>query len=335
MSSIRISVVIATCNRARFLESCLNSLEKQSLDKDLFEVIVVNDGSTDSTSQLLDDFKKKTSIHFRYINQENRGVSFARNVGIDNAKGEYIAFTDDDCIAPVDWLKKMYQLFSQAGENVAGVGGPLDCITMNKDSYIAHFIQFIDEFNYIPVLRKHFIRYVHTSQLKGTEQIPYLRTSNAMFRKKYLKEVGGFDVNFKRPGGEDPDLCYRLLNKGYSFHFDKDLRMLHCSREKFADYFKSLKNYIKGEVWKSRKRHIYNNRIVRRSYQFIIAQKLLSVLLSFCKYPFSVIKLLNDERYSCLERVTFPLIIVASKIYALFVALFFYVTRTKRQLLFV
>jgi len=325
MSSIKISVVIATCNRVRFLENCINSLEKQSFDKDLFEVIVVNDGSTDSTVRLLDDFKKRTKINFRCISQENRGVSFARNVGIDNAEGEYVAFTDDDCIVPEDWLEKMYQLFSMAGEEIAGIGGPLDCVTQQQGSYIANFIQFVDEFNYIPVLKKYFIWYVHTSQLKGTEQVPYLRTSNAIFRKKCLKEVEGFDINFKRPGGEDPDLCYRLLNKGYRFHFDKDLVVLHNSREGFAEYFRSLKNYIKGEVRKSRKRHLYKNRIVRRSYQFIIAQKLVGIFLSFCKYPLSVVKMFKEKRYSYLESITFPLIILASKIYALAVALFLHV----------
>lgn len=332
MSSIKISVVIATCNRVHLLKNCIRSLEQQSLDKDLFEVIVVNDGSTDSTKQLLEDFKKKTRINFNYINQENRGVSSARNTGIDNARGDYVAFTDDDCIVPEGWLAKMYQLFNMVGGNVAGIGGPLDCVTRQQDSYIANFIQFVDEFNYIPVLKKYFIWYVHTSRLKGTEQVPYLRTSNAIFRKKCLKEIEGFDVNFKRPGGEDPDLCYRLLNKGYRFHFDKDLVVLHNSRERFTEYFKSLRNYIKGEVRKSRKRHLYKNSMVRRSYQFIISQKLVGIFLSFCKYPLSVIKMFKEKRYSCLESITFPLIILASKIYALAVALFFHVKHMKKTI---
>ena len=331
MSSIKISVVIATCNRAHLLKNCVDSLEKQTLDKDLFEVIVINDGSTDSTGRFLEDFKKKTMINFHYINQENRGVSSARNSGIDIAKGEYVAFTDDDCIVPEDWLARMYYCFNTLDNDVAGIGGPLDCVTQHEGSYIANFIQFIDEFNYIPVLTKFFIWYVHTSQLKGDEQVPYLRTSNAIFRKKCLEEVGGFDVAFERPGGEDPDLCYRLLNENYRFHFDKDLVVLHNSRESFDAYFKSLKNYIKGEIRKSKKRHLYKNRIVRRSYRFIIAQKITGVFLCLCKYPFTVLKMLGENRYSLKEDLTFPLIVLASKIYALMLSLFFQVKYVRNK----
>jgi GT2 family glycosyltransferase len=323
MSSVKITVVIATCNRVVSLRNCLSSLEKQTLDRDLFEVLVINDGSTDATGQFLDEFMKVTRMGFRYISHKNSGVSYSRNVGIDSAEGEYVAFTDDDCIVPPDWLEIMYGRFSRADEEVAGIGGPLNCITEHKDLFISHFIQFIDEFNFIPVLTGLFIWYFHTSQLKGDEQVPYLRTSNAMFRKRYLQEIGGFDTHFRRPGGEDPDLCYRLLNQNYRFLFDKEIVVLHQTRESFASYFRSLRNYLEGEARKNKKRHLYRNRIVRRSYRFISAQKALGIFLNLCKLPLSFITLFYQRRFSFIENISFPLIIVMSKFYSLGITVYF------------
>jgi glycosyltransferase involved in cell wall biosynthesis len=323
MSSVKVTVVIATCNRVSSLSNCLSSLEKQTLDRGLFEILVVNDGSTDETGQFLDDFMKETPIRFRYISHKNSGVSYSRNAGIDNAEGDYIAFTDDDCIVPPDWLEKMYQKFSSADEKVAGIGGPLNCITEHNGTFISNFIQFIDEFNSIPVLTRIFIWYFHTSQLKGDEKVPYLRTSNAIFRRSCLKEVGGFDVNFRKPGGEDPDLCYRLLNTNARFLFDKDIVVLHNTRESLASYFRSLRNYLEGETRKSKKRNLYNNSIIRRSYRFISLQKVLGIFLNICKLPVSLFLLFRQKRFSVIENISFPLIILISKIYSLGITVYF------------
>jgi glycosyltransferase involved in cell wall biosynthesis len=323
MSSVKITVVIATCNRVSSLRNCLSSLEAQTLDRDLFEVLVINDGSTDSTGQFLADFMSETEMGFRYISHRNSGVSYSRNVGIDNAEGEYVAFTDDDCIVPPDWLEKMYQGFSSADQDVAGIGGPLNCITEHNDTFVSNFIQFIDEFNYIPVLTRLVIWYRHTSQLRGDEAVPYLRTSNAIFRKKYLKEVGGFDVGFRRPGGEDPDLCYRLLNQNYRFCFDRELVVLHNSRDSLTAFFKSLRNYLEGEIRTNRKSHLYKNIIIRRSYQYILVRKGVRICQTFIQFPFSVFKMMWSRRCSVVECVSFPFIVLLSKIYAFFISAYY------------
>jgi len=330
MSSVKITVVIATCNRVSSLRNCLASLETQTLDRDLFEVLVINDGSTDSTGQFLADFMSETDMGFRYISHKNSGVSYSRNVGIENAEGEYVAFTDDDCIVPPDWLEKMYNRFSSAADDVAGIGGPLNCITQHQGTFISNFIQFIDEFNYIPVLTRIVIWYTHTSQLRGDERVPYLRTSNAIFRKKYLKEAGGFDVGFRRPGGEDPDLCYRLLNHNYRFYFDRDLVVLHNSRDSLRAFFKSLRNYIEGEIRTNKKSHLYRNMIIRRSYQYILVRKVVRIGQTFIQFPFSVLHMMWNRRYSVIECVSFPFIILLSKIYAFFISAYYQLKYLKR-----
>jgi len=323
MSPVKITVVIATCNRVSSLINCLSSLERQTIEKSLFEILVINDGSTDGTGQFLDEFMKKTGVNFRYISHKNSGVSFSRNVGIANAEGELIAFTDDDCIVPHDWLEKMYEKFGTAGDDIAGIGGPLNCITEHRGTFISNFIQFIDEFNSIPVLTKIFIWYFHTSQLKGNESVPYLRTSNAMFRKSCLREIGGFDTQFRKPGGEDPDLCYRLLNTNRRFLFDKNIVVSHNTRESLASYFRSLKNYLEGETRKSKKRNLYHNSIIRRSYQFISLQKVLGIFLNVCRLPYSLFTLFRQKRFSFLENISFPFIILISKFYSLGIIVYF------------
>ncbi|OGW55928.1 MAG: hypothetical protein A2Y81_10500 [Nitrospirae bacterium RBG_13_43_8] len=326
---MKISVVIPTYNRVHFLQECLESLEKQIFPKNDFEVVVVNDGSKDSTEEFLRSFRNKTALNCTLITQENRGVSHARNVGIQHAQGKYVAFSDDDCILPDNWLMRIYDHLESADQDVAGIGGPLTSVSKNKDSLIGRFICYLDEFNYIPVTGKYLIRPVHISKLHGNEHIPYLRTSNAGFRRECLRQIGGFDINFTRPGGEDPDLCYRLLNLNYNFYFDKNLRVLHQSRDSFTSYFRSLKNYLKGEILKSCKKNIYQNRTVRMTYTFIPTQKIISVLLSVFTYPVTSFRILKNRNYSLLHALLFPGIILFSKIYALFLSSYFYIKYLK------
>ena len=93
-----ISVVIPTYNRAPELETCLTALAAQTLSPDQFEVLVIDDGSSDSTSSLLETLSSGNPMDLRYFVQPNEGPAAARNAGIEQAKGEWIAFTDDDCI---------------------------------------------------------------------------------------------------------------------------------------------------------------------------------------------------------------------------------------------
>lgn len=315
----KISVVIATCNRLSMLRNCLSSLERQQYPKDLFEVVVIDDGSTDGTAPFLRAHASRTSLRLRVFSCPNRGVALARNDGIDKAISGIIAFTDDDCILPADWLKRLSFHWDAVKEGIAGIGGPLDTVTLENDSFVSRYLAYIDEFNYIPVLKSGLVRPVHVSRLTGREIIPYLRTSNASFRKSCLLEVGGFNPDFRRPGGEDPDLCYRLLAKGFRFQFVPDLVVQHISRESMKAYFKSLGNYVRGEYLKKSQIDKYPA-IIRRTYCFILCQKILSVLICIVTLPISILQSLNRKGGNIVFRISFPFVVCASKVYALTVA---------------
>jgi len=114
-----ISVVIPTYNRAPVLRLCLDALAAQDYAGP-WQVIVVDDGSTDETPDVMSAFPG-----FVYLQQENRGPAAARNRGIQEAKGEIVAFTDDDCLAPADWLSRLTDGYDRYPQ-VAGVGGYLE-----------------------------------------------------------------------------------------------------------------------------------------------------------------------------------------------------------------
>ena len=118
---IMISVIIPTYNRCQLLKECLESLGRQTYPLSDIEVMVVNDGSTDGTEAFLEDFKTRAPFQFRYFRQQNKGPAAARNLALQNAKGNLIAFTDDDCTVDPDWLKEFAKGFQE--KRIAGYGG--------------------------------------------------------------------------------------------------------------------------------------------------------------------------------------------------------------------
>ena len=317
MSEVDFSVVIATYNRSESLRDCLYSLATQSFSPKRFEIIVVNDGSTDSTSSVLNEFARYYKASFVRIEQANQGVSAARNEGIAVARRRIIVFTDDDCILPPDWLDRLASLWEKAGEGIVGIGGPLNTVTSGTPTFTSRFINYLDEFNYIPVLTDWYIKPVHVSCLTGVKIIPYLRTANASFRKKCLEEIGGFDASFKQPGGEDPDLCYRLMKCEYSFCFDKYLVANHHSRTSLKAYFKSIHNYAIGDMRKSIKRNRYPAAIAR-CYRFILLQKFVSFVVNLLMLPCNCVRFVLSAK---MEYISFQFLICVAKLYALGVSL--------------
>ena len=198
---MRISVVIPTHNRKALLRRCLAAVTQQ--DYPHYEVIVVDDGSTDGTEAMV----RNEFPQVRYLRQEpNRGPAAARNRGIEAATGEVVAFTDDDCIVPTDWLSALAQGFRRWPE-VAGVGGyqeaPEEILQTNAVARAERAMR----------LRRWGER-AGMEQLGGNE-VPGLATNNVAFRRDVLLEVEGFDEGFPVAAGEDADLKLRIAQRGY------------------------------------------------------------------------------------------------------------------------
>ncbi len=123
MGSIKISVIICTYNRHEYLEKLLNSLISQDFPPHEFEIIVVDNNSTDNTKQAIDEVKKGSPVKINYVLEKRQGLSHARNRGIREASGRIVAFIDDDAVAEKNWLKEIVTTFEDVNPVPGCVGG--------------------------------------------------------------------------------------------------------------------------------------------------------------------------------------------------------------------
>lgn len=122
-----ISIIIPIYNCEKFLPRCLESILSQSYSD--YEVLLVNDGSTDGTAMVCNEYVAKSKGKFRYIEKKNGGVSSARNIGLNNVKGEYICFVDADDYVHQDYLRCLYEAYSEDADLViCGYHNPELCI---------------------------------------------------------------------------------------------------------------------------------------------------------------------------------------------------------------
>jgi glycosyltransferase involved in cell wall biosynthesis len=198
----KISVVIATHNRADRLMSTVDSVTGQSFRD--YEIIVVDDGSTDSTKEKVATLAKKSS-RVKYFKQKQSGPAAARNLGIKKSQGDIVAFTDDDCIAPADWLEKIAAAYERF-PHIAGVGGYVKPIDDELKRSIFAQLEWVEAVCTYGVEMK---------EKSGCESGAVGGTSNMSYRKSVLDEVGGFDEHFRFAGGEDTDLKVRICSRGH------------------------------------------------------------------------------------------------------------------------
>jgi GT2 family glycosyltransferase len=221
-----ISVVVCTHNGARTLEECLSHATQ--VDYPNYEVIVVDDGSTDSSAEIAE----RTGV--RLIRVKNGGLSSARNIGWQQASGEVVAYLDDDAYPDRDWLTYLANTFLET--DFVGVGGPN--IPPAGDGMVA------DAVGYAPGGPSHVL-------LDDTvaEHIP---GCNMAFRRAHLEAIGGFDARF-RVAGDDVDICWRLQDRGWKLGFSPAAVVWHHRRASVGAYWRQQKGYGKAEALLERK----------------------------------------------------------------------------------
>ena len=218
----KVSVVICAYNAEPTMHACLTSL--QNLKYPAFEVIVVDDGSTDRTGAIADGFEGMHVIH-----QENKGLSAARNVGIAASLGEIVAFTDSDCVVDPDWLHYLVATFIQTG--FPAVGGPN--LPPPEDSVVAACVA-ASPGGPLHVL----LDDVEAEHIPGC---------NMAFRREVLDEIGGFDPIY-RSAGDDVDVCWRLQDRGHRIGFSPAAMVWHFRRNTMKAYIGQQKGYGKAEA---------------------------------------------------------------------------------------
>jgi O-antigen biosynthesis protein len=223
----RVSVVVACYNGQRTLRACLDSIFQ--LNYPDFEVILVDDGSTDSTPQIAAGFPG-----LRVIRQSHAGLSVARNGGVEIATGDVIAFTDADCRADEDWLR--YLVNELVGGNYVGVGGPN--LLPPEDSVVAAAVMVSPG--------------GPTHVMLTDREAEHVPGCNMAFFKWALDDVGGFDPAL-RTAGDDVDLCWRLQERGYRIGFSPAGFVWHYRRSNPAAYLRQQFGYGEAEALLARK----------------------------------------------------------------------------------
>src|SRR5262245_9692196 len=207
----RISVVVCSYNGARTIRDCFDGLLK--LEYTSCAVMVVDDGSTDATAAIAREYG-----FLRLISTENRGLSNARNTGMEAATGEIVAYLDDDAYPDPHWLTYLAATFMSTTH--AGVGGPnigppsdgpiADCVA-NAPGNPVHVLISDQEAEHIP-------------------------GCNMAFRKTCLEATGGFDARF-RVAGDDVDVCWQLQQRGWTLGFSPAAMVWHHRRGSVRAYW--------------------------------------------------------------------------------------------------
>ncbi|PYJ07797.1 MAG: glycosyl transferase [Verrucomicrobia bacterium] len=217
-----VSVMVATYNGARTLENCLQSVTR--LNYPDYEVILVDDGSVDATPEIASRFPT-----VRYLRQSNQGLAAARNTGIRAAKGEIVAFTDDDCRADEDWL--YYLVSDLLRGDFAGIGG--HNFLPPEDSSVAAAV----------VVSPGGPAHVMLTD-REAEHVP---GCNMAFFKSALEEIGLFDPIF-RSAGDDVDVCWRLQDHDLKLGFSPAGFVWHYRRSTLRAYLKQQAGYGEAEA---------------------------------------------------------------------------------------
>ena len=219
------SVIVPTYNRLPLLRRAVESLVRQTLTDS--EIIVVNDGSTDGTDEYLTSMATTGTI--KYLKQHNLGPAAARNAGLRQASGSYIAYTDDDCVVPAHWLRRFHDVFENSKVDILG-GVVRNCVADDMYAGISQEIT------------NHFVQVLGA----GGGSTPFLTSNNIAYRRETLKKAGGFDERFRLAGGEERALNLRILNGGGSSALIADLVVDHYHTLRLAGFFRQQFNYGRG-----------------------------------------------------------------------------------------
>jgi len=221
----KMSIVVCACNGGDTLRWCLQGMD--GLDYPDYEVIVVDDGSSDDTAAIARE------CGYPALSTPNRGLSSARNTGLEAASGEIVAYIDCDARPDRDWLR--YLAASFRATDHAGIGGPnlpppdgwiADCVA-NAPGGPVHVLLSDREAEHIP-------------------------GCNMAFRRQRLVEVGGFDPRF-RAAGDDVDICWRLQQHGETLGFCAGAVVWHRARDSVRAYWRQQIGYGKAEALLERK----------------------------------------------------------------------------------
>lgn len=286
MTDLYLSVGLCTYNRAKLVINTLKTIKEQSLNCDKFEIIVIDNNSSDNTKEVVETFAKENdNLQIVYAKEEKQGISHARNRAYLEASGDFIVYIDDDELAKKDWLENYYT-FIQDNLDTAIVAGKIEVLypknqTPNWNSqYIENWhgrYNFGDD------------PFKITQDLINKHKAYYPNNGNMAVSVEFLKGVGGFDITLGRKekslaGGEDTKLGKVALSMGKSILYNPYSLIEHIILpERNSIQFLQKKHFDQGATFVDVK---YDERTVFKSFKMFI-HKLLSIIIRSIKMLFA------------------------------------------------
>jgi GT2 family glycosyltransferase len=219
-----VSVVVPVLNGERTLGDCLVSLLRTDYPEERREILVVDNGSTDRTAEII------KSLPVRYLREERQGAPAARNTGIKASRGELVAFTDADCVVTREWLGELVRAFDEDG--IGGVAGEIFPYPPKTpaERYAAR------------------VRSLSPQKYLSRPMLPFAVFANLAFRRDVFDRVGLLDEAITM-GAEATDFCTRFLRgTGLRLEYAPDAVVFHRYRATAREFFRQQWNYGRGHV---------------------------------------------------------------------------------------
>ena len=221
------SVIVPTYNRPGQLADNLRSLASLDYPRERFEVLIVDDGSACPLDPVLRSFRG--ALDLTLLRQRNRGPAAARNAGAARARGELLAFTDDDCRPAPGWLRALAKCLGAAPDRAVG-GRTVNALPANPYSAATQ------------LLLEYVYEYCHADVARG----PFFASNNLALRADRFQTIGGFDIAFPRAAAEDRDLCDRWIQQGYQLAYAPEAVVYHAHPLSFRTFCRLHFNYGRG-----------------------------------------------------------------------------------------
>ncbi|MEX0595873.1 MAG: glycosyltransferase [Candidatus Paceibacterota bacterium] len=226
---MEISVIVPVYNAENTIEQCLKSLTNQTIRKNLYEIILIDDGSIDNTASVIKTYIAENSeVKISYLKIENSGPARARNIGVKKSDNKIVLLTDSDCKVEENWIEMMYSSFEE--NDVVAVKGRYKT---QQTSEVAKLVQAEFETKY-RVLAKY-------------ECIDFVDTYSAGYRRDIFLEIEGFDESYPQASTEDIDLSFRLYQKGYKMKFNSHAIVYHIHPDTYSSIFRKK---VKFAYWR-------------------------------------------------------------------------------------
>jgi glycosyltransferase involved in cell wall biosynthesis len=221
------SVIVPTYNRPQPLARCLEALRRQQFPHERFEVIVLDDGSDPPAERVTQCFPPEPAL--RLLRQQNHGPATARNRAAALARGQWLAFTDDDCAPRPDWLTCLEARCREHPDSAIG-GRTVNALRRNHYSETSQIL----------------VSHLYDCWNREPARATFFTTNNCAVRAAQFAAAGGFDPSFRHAAGEDRDFWDRWRARAYGMQFAPEVQVEHWHELSFSTFLAQHRFYGRG-----------------------------------------------------------------------------------------